>query len=215
MVKTAINELKNSFLSLMDLFLWLSPLVLFLLVTYLPKTLWNLSFKDYLDFLNVLVWPCTVLIILFFFKKVVTYLFFSMNRFNFFGIKGDLKNVNKVILEEVDRKFLEEKYEEKRREDIKKLNIAIKSKETEIEKVKGSADKSLVLAEEIMKNWKESSEISNKIISGLESEIKELKKNISSTSPSKSPCVHEESDTLIVDDSLTSDSISEESNITK
>ncbi len=215
-MKTAINELNKSFMefkkaisSLIDLFLWLSPLILFLLVMYIPKVLWNLNFTEYLEFLNILVWPYTVLIILFFFKKVVTYLFFSMNKFNFFGIKGDLKNVYELISEEAEKKFSEEKEEKKRNEDMDDLNNRIIINEKEILEARGSAVKNLKLAKDIMKNLKDTEEASIKVIYALKSENKELKKNILSSSSR----IEEEASSSIIDDEKTSDPVSEESSI--
>lgn len=187
MIKIIKEKLNHLFSLLGGLFLWLSPLALFLLVTYLPKILWNPSFNDYLEFLKILVWPYTVLVILFFFKKVVTYLFFSMDEFNFFGAKGNLKNVNEVILEEVNKRFLDKENEEKRRNDMEKLNAEIKSKESEISKAKGTADENLDLAREIMKEWKKSTEQNKKTISDLSAENKKLKEIMSSLPVSNIP----------------------------
>ncbi len=91
------------------LFWWIVPFALFLLATFLPKVIWNISFNDYLEFLKILVWPISALIILFFFKKVIAYLFFSIDGFNFFGAKGEFKNVYDLITEKVDEKFQQEK----------------------------------------------------------------------------------------------------------
>lgn len=187
MIKNIINKLKNVFSIFGGLFLWISPLTLFFLVTYLPKILWNPSFTNYIEFLKILVWPYTVLVILFFFKKVVTYLFFSMDEFNFFGAKGNLKNVNEVILEEVNKKFLEKENEEKRKNDMEKLNAEIKIKESELSKTKGTADENLDLAREIMKEWKKSTEQNKKTILNLDTENKRLKEIVSSLPTNNSP----------------------------
>lgn len=207
-----LKEKLNHLLSLSGgLFLWLSPLALFLLVTYFPKILWNPSFNDYLEFLKILVWPYTVLVILFFFKKVVTYLFFSMDEFNFFGAKGNLKNVNEVILEEVNKRFLDRENEKKRKNDMEKLSVEIKNKEEEVNKTKGTAEENLNLARKIMEEWKKSTEQSKKTILELSTENKRLKEIVSGLSPT----ILEVSSVASVDDSKTSDPISEETNINK
>jgi hypothetical protein len=186
---TIFEKLKNLLTLSAGLFLWLAPLALFLAVTYLPKLLWNLSFKEYLEFLGVLVWPYTLLVILFFFKRVVTYLFFSMEGFDFFGAKGGLKNVEEVILEEVNKRFLEEKKEADRRDSVEKLNKEINEKEAEIKKkenqinsAKGEADENLELAKEILKDWKKSTTQNTKTISDLNTENRKLKEIISNLS---------------------------------
>lgn len=211
MIKNIINKLRNLSSLLGGLFLWLSPLALLLISTYVPKILWDPSFKDYLEFLRILVWPYTVLVILFFFKKVVTYLFFSMDEFNFFGAKGDLRNVNEVIIEEVNKRSLDKEKEEKRQKDMEKLNIEIKSRESEINKAKGTADENLQLAKEVISEWKKSTVQSKKTILELDTENKRLKEIISGL-PS---IISEANSTQQIDDSKTSDPIPEESSINK
>lgn len=213
-VENIIIQSKNLFKLAGSLFWWLVPLAIFLLVTFLPKIIWNLNFNDYMEFLRILIWPCTVLIILFFFKKIATYLFFSMDGFNFFGAKGNLKNVNDVIIEEVNRKFLEEKNEEMREKDMKEAREEIKSKEAEISKAQGSVDDNLNIAKGIMKEWKKSIELNKKSINNLAKENRRLKEIITDLSPGEL-LYGEQSSAQVVDDSKTSDPISEESNINK
>ncbi|HPW34555.1 MAG TPA: hypothetical protein PK367_02230 [Candidatus Paceibacterota bacterium] len=211
MIKIVINKIKNLLLLLRGLFFWLFPLVLFLISTYVPKILWNPSFNDYLEFLKILVWPYTVLVILFFFKKVVTYLFFSMDEFNFFGIKGNLKNVNEVIIEEVNKRFMDKENEEKRQKDTEELNEEIKIKEIEISKAKGTAEDNLKLAKEVMKEWKKSIEKNKKTIFELDAENKRLKEIVSGLSTT----ISEASSVSNNDDSKTSDPILDENSINK
>jgi len=211
MIKNILNKLKNLLLLLGGLFLWLSPLTLLLITTYLPNTLWDLSFGEYLEFLKILVWPYTVLVILFFFKKVVTYLFFSMDEFSFFGAKGNLKNVNEVIIEEVNKKFLEKENEEKRKDDTEKLNAEIKSKESELNRAKGTADENLILARKIMEEWKKSTEQNKKTTLDLDAENRRLKDIVAGLPP----IVSEVSSISNINDSKTSDPIPEESSIKK
>ena len=202
MIKNLVNKLKNSSLSLWGLFVWLLPLAIFLISTYIPKILWNPSFNDYIEFLKILIWPYTVLVILFFFKRVVTYLFFSMDEFNFFGAKGNLKNINDVITEEINKKYLEKENEEKRINDMEKLNKEIKIKELEISQAKGANSE---LVKGIMQLYKKSKE---QTIS-LDAENKRLKEIISGLSP----IVPDVASVSNFDDSKTSDPIPEESSI--
>ncbi len=207
--KNLTVKLKNFCLLMIGLFIWVSPLGLFLIVTYLPKVLWNPGFDEYLEFLKILVWPYTVLIILFFFKKVVTFMFFSMDEFNFFGAKGSLRNVNEVIVEEVNKRFVEEKKEIERQKDMNHLEKEIKERESEITRARGTAEENLDIAREILSNWKRSSEQSKKSMSELDTENKRLKEMISGLPP----VILEASSPPSFDGTMTSDPISEESNI--
>lgn len=129
------------------LFWWIVPFSLFLLATFLPRFIWNISFNDYLEFLKILVWPISALIILFFFKKVIAYLFFSIDGFNFFGAKGEIKNVYDLITEKVNERFENEKREKERESEVVRL-------QKEIESNSGRADENLSTAKEILSEWK-------------------------------------------------------------
>jgi hypothetical protein len=208
MTSTLIDYFKKTASLLWSLFSWLCPLALFLLAIYIPKIFWDLKFQEYIDFLKILIWPYTILIILFFFKKVVTYLFFSMDEFNFFGAKGNLKNVNEVILEEVEKKFLEKENEERRKTDIENLNTEIKKKEEALSNAKGTAEENLKLANEIMAEWKKSNKKNADDIRDLEAKNLRLKEIISELTTA-APEVNSISNT---DDQKTSDPIKDESN---
>lgn len=158
-------------------FLWLAPLAIFTLALIVPSYLFNL---DFLKFIEILAWPFTVLTALFFFKKVFTFLFFSMDEFNFFGLKGHLKNVNEVILDEVNKRVLEKEKENSRKEEREKLNNEIKEKENQINEVMGSADEYKKIAKEILKDWKDSTKQHAKTVLDLEKENKHLKEILSS-----------------------------------
>lgn len=161
-----------------NLFWWIAPFAIFLLATFLPKFIWNISFDDYLEFLKILVWPVSALIILFFFKKVITYLFFSIEGFNFFGAKGELKNVYDVITERVEEKFENEKRDKERDGEVKRL-------QNEISANSGRADKNLETAKEILKAWKESIDDNKKLIEDNKQlrEALERKNKYSSNTP--------------------------------
>lgn len=63
----------------------------------------SITKKDVFEQLGVVVWPVVVLIVALFFKKVFTYLFFSMEEFNFFGARGQLIDVKTMIAQEVEK----------------------------------------------------------------------------------------------------------------
>lgn len=208
MFKNFIDKLIDIFLVLEE---FLLPASFFLILTYLPKILWNIGFNDYLEFLKILIWPCTALVILFFFRRVFTFLFFSMNKFSFFGAKGDLKNVDDVILEEVNKRFLEKEGEEIRKKDMGRLADEIKIKELELGMTKGAAADYSKLANEIMTEWKKSTAQTQKTILELDAENRRLKEIILGSSS----IFPETSFAIDVNDNKTSDPVLEESNIEK
>lgn len=192
---------KDCILVIRSFIVWMCPFLVFLgsllLFCYFFKS-------DLIELVKVLVWPFTVLTILYFFRKVVAYLFFSMNEFNFFGINGSLKNVNDMIKEQVERKIGEKESEDKRNEEINKLK-------EENNTVKGNDESKSQLIEKVFSSWEKTIEKDEIIISGLENENKRLKGIISSLpsgamDASFSPSVNEKQ---------TSDPILEDSNIEK
>lgn len=74
--------------------------------------------EDYISILSVIVWPAVVVMALIFFRKVVTFLFFSIEEFNFFGAKGRLKNVQELIAEKASQEV-----ERREREHMAKRRI--------------------------------------------------------------------------------------------
>lgn len=179
-----MERFRNFSTTIRNLLEWLYPFFGFLIILFFVKILFlkDVNFNEFIELLKVLIWPFTVLVILFFFKKVFTYLFFSMDEFNFFGAKGSLKNVNEIILEEVEKKFLEEKEEEEQKKIMKKLN-------TEINKTKGTANENSAIARKVMAEWKKSTKQSKETINDLTNENKRLREITSSfsISPSVSP----------------------------
>jgi len=114
----------------------------------------GISYEQFLNILKILIWPTVVLLALIFFKKVFTYLFFSMEEFNFFGNKGILKNVQEVIEEKVQQRVEEEQRK-------KEGQLIVKKIEDELEVVRSSQKNSdkksqerLTLAQEIFKKYK-------------------------------------------------------------
>jgi hypothetical protein len=65
-------------------------------------------------------WPLTILILSFFFRRVLTYAFFSLDSYNFFGAHGVLRPVEDVIEDQVARRLREEKEKEKKEELLEK-----------------------------------------------------------------------------------------------
>ena len=147
------EQIKNLLRMTGYLFWWIVPFALFLLATFLPRVIWNISFNDYLEFLKILVWPISALIILFFFKKVITYLFFSIDGFNFFGAKGELKNVYDLITEKVNEKLEEEKRQRQGDTEKQKLLDEVRNKTIQKETV-----------EKVIKLWTNSTEENKKLI---------------------------------------------------
>ncbi len=134
-----------------------------------------------------------------------------MEEFNFFGLKGNLKHIDEVILEEVNNRLLDKANEEKRKEETAKLNLEITNKETEIKKARGTGEEYKKLAFETLGDWKRSTEQSQKLINILNSENKRLKDIVSSFPLS----VVSVNSPVVTDDNKTSDPVLEESNINK
>ena len=148
-------------------------------LTALAVRLLRDSLSTIVEMIKILIWPITTLIALFYFRKVVTYLFFSMDEFNFFGAKGTLKNVNDLIIEKVNERFLEEKEERERNMQMEKLSSDIEARKREVDSANGTAEQNLKLAKDVLSSWNESSKSSKKIIDDLLSENKKLKEQIS------------------------------------
>ncbi|MEK7639230.1 MAG: hypothetical protein AAB388_03670 [Patescibacteria group bacterium] len=136
----------ESVLGLLPLFVLLTLSGVVLLVIFQSKT----SFNQLIELLKVTIWPTIVLLLLLFFKKVFTYLFFSIEEFNFFGAKGKLKNVRSVVMEKAEDMYqsrLEQEKQEKENEKNKnELAMLRASKDNEVENKK----KILDLAERIL-----------------------------------------------------------------
>lgn len=129
----------------------------------------NLTFERFIEIIRIIIWPAIVLLALLFFKKVFTYLFFSMEEFNFFGAKGRLKDISEVIEGRVKMRLDEDKNEKSRAEETKKLN-------EEFEKIKLSKDS-------IEKQNVEWAELANKIFKKyrkFSNKNSELKKELDS-----------------------------------
>lgn len=132
----------------------------------------NLDYKEYIQILQILIWPSIVLGALLFFRKVFTYLFFSMEEFGFFGNKGKLKNIEEVINEKVEERIKREKeqvdIELKMKKFEGKLQNVTQSKADETKKAEEYRD----LAVKMVKQYKEMSDINKE----LNEELYELRR---------------------------------------
>lgn len=166
---------RNSRLGLIftrNLLLWLCPFFIFLLVIILVWYFFGGTPDRYVELIRILIWPVTVLVGLFFFKKVFTYMFFSMDEFNFFGVKGDLKNVNLMINEEAEKRLLREKEDLATREEMKRL-------EEKFNNTSATAEENLQLAKDVYKIYQDYKNENEKKIQNLVSENKLLKESSS------------------------------------
>ena len=59
------------------------------------------TWGNFLGFLEIIKWPLLIGIFGFYFRKVITYLFFSFDEFSFFGLRGKLIPVQKMINDRV------------------------------------------------------------------------------------------------------------------
>ncbi|MCR4279695.1 MAG: hypothetical protein NUV78_03095 [Candidatus Zambryskibacteria bacterium] len=79
----------------------------------------KLTFIEFIDLVKVLIWPAIVLLALLFFRKVFTYLFFSIEEFNFFGTRGRLKSIQEVISEKAEEQYKQQKEEQRLKDERK------------------------------------------------------------------------------------------------
>jgi hypothetical protein len=183
---------KISLILIRNFLLWLCPFFIFLLLVGMVWFFLKGTPDKYIELTKVLIWPITVLISLFFFRKVFTYMFFSMDEFNFFGVKGDLKNVNQMINEEAEKRIIREKEELATKEEMKKLEDKFNNTST-------SAEENLQLARDVFKLYQDYKSESEKKIQDLTFENKILKEN-----PSQSP-TDGASTPIIATDQITAD----------
>jgi hypothetical protein len=156
--------------------IWMLPFSVILISLVFPVYKFNL---DYLDFLKVIIWPFVILNISFFFRKVFTYLFFSVNGFNFFGVKGNLKNIDEVIIEEANRIVQDKENKESTENEIRKLRAEITEKENGINRVGSSFVKLEQITRESLDGWRKSIEFFNNEIKTYKTENTLFKKIVS------------------------------------
>lgn len=122
-----------------------------------PKLIWDVEYKGYLDLIRIIAWPIVVLVAIFFFRKVFTYLFLSLREFNFFGNKGQLRDVNEVIQNEVDKRIEQKNKEEKDQHEAEEVSRKL----TEMEKTVGATEKAselIKIAKDLYDRWEKSQE---------------------------------------------------------
>lgn len=127
----------------------------------------HLSYEYFTSILKIIIWPAIVLVALLFFRKVFVYMFFSMEEFNFFGARGVLKDIRKVIEEKVQERIQQEKNQEERNKEINKFTEDLK----EANKLKGNAEKKASeisdIATDIFSKYKELSKQNTAMLNEL------------------------------------------------
>lgn len=163
-----MKKLPEKILSILPYFILLIVAGSVLLYIYIG----NLAYEEYIQMLQILIWPSIVLMALLFFRKVFTFLFFSMEEFNFFGNKGKLKNVEEVINEKVEERIKRDKeqadIEHKMKGFEKELEKVTQSKDNEVEKSKEYRE----LAVQMAKQYQEMSNVNKE----LNEELNELRR---------------------------------------
>ena len=84
---------------------------------------------EILSLFQILVWPLTVVYGLWLFKRIIAYLFLSMESFNFFGAKGKIRPVEEVIEERVMTEIERRKRNSEHKNKLTELESQTKSKE--------------------------------------------------------------------------------------
>lgn len=94
-----------------------------ILISSISLIAWRdgLTLDQSIKIIDVLIWPTVTFIAIVFFRKVFTYLFFSMDSFNFFGMRGHLRNVQEVIVEKANEMRDREKEEARFKESLDDL----------------------------------------------------------------------------------------------
>lgn len=73
-------------------------LVMFIVLLFSLYT----GMNNFINILQILIWPVVVLTVSILFRKVFTYLFFQIDEFSFFGTKGELRDITEVIIEKAE-----------------------------------------------------------------------------------------------------------------
>lgn len=147
--------LKSCSAYLWNAVIWMCPFILFLLSIALIIYVLRGDFDKYIRLLSITIWPITILLALFFFRKVVTYLFFTMDEFNFFGAKGELKDITEVIDRRVEKRIKDEKDDQKRSEEIKAIADSLEKARLSHDGAEKKAQENLKLAKDIFAEYKE------------------------------------------------------------
>jgi len=115
-----MNKIKELTNKRIDLFhLVVAEIIIGSLLVIIYK---GLTIEQFLKLVDILVWPVVIFSALFFFRKIFTYLFFTFEEFNFFGIKGQLRNPIKVIDQIVEERIEQELGKKEREKKEEKIN---------------------------------------------------------------------------------------------
>jgi len=87
------------------------------------------QFQRIKELLVIIMWPLIIFFGALFFNKVFTYLFFSVRKFNFFGMEGKLRNIEDVINEQVENRLQEKKDKEEKEKLFQNLEVTAQQKE--------------------------------------------------------------------------------------
>lgn len=131
--------MKNFFTKIIDLIpgAILLILICIVLITLLVH---GFTYDHVIGLINVLVWPTVTFCALIFFRKVFTYLFLSMDEFNFFGNRGQLQDVRQIIT----KKANELREYEKNQEKLESERVEHKK---ELDNIRNVRDKSISITE--------------------------------------------------------------------
>jgi hypothetical protein len=145
--------------------------IIFLLAIFTFFYKKGIQYDQLLNLLEILIWPIIVLSGLIFFRKVFTYLFLSMEEFNFFGNKGKLRNAQEIIEEKVQKRLEEDQKEKERQISLEKIEDELESARVSRESSEKQAQENFNLAKEVFMKYKELSEESTT----LKKELNELR----------------------------------------
>lgn len=134
----------------------------------------NLSYEYLIGIIKTIIWPAVVLSALLFFKKVFVYMFFSMREFNFFGAKGELRDVTEVIESKVQERIKQIKDQEKTNleidkfaKELEKASEELKNVNTSKQNIKKEEDENLQIARDIFKKYSELSKQNSETLKEL------------------------------------------------
>jgi hypothetical protein len=86
---------------------WFSPFFLFLMALFVMSALSDESFEKYIRLLDVLVWPCAVLMIFFFFRKILMYFVFAIEKkLNIFDIGDEFDSIPHMVREKAEELYM-------------------------------------------------------------------------------------------------------------
>lgn len=128
----------------------------------------GITYEHFTGVVGIIIWPTVVLIAILFFKKVFTYLFLSMEEYNFFGNKGRLKDVREVIDKMVERRIGEEREREKTKAEFDRFASEIDSTKKSRDSSEKKADEYLKLANEILASFKDLSKTHQGVLKELD-----------------------------------------------